>query len=378
MSVLDLVLEQKIKAVDRSFWSGKRVLLTGHTGFKGGWLAIWLADMGAQVIGYALAPDTVPSLYVSCGLDRKVESNIGDVRDIDRLAATVKDCEPEIVFHLAAQALVLRSYREPKLTFDVNVTGTVNVLEAIRSTSSVRSAVIVTSDKCYQEREGTHEFCETDPIGGRDPYSASKAAAESVVTAYQRSFFQNSPNGPAVATARAGNVIGGGDWAADRIIPDTIRALAAHKPVELRNPRAVRPWQHVLEPLAGYLMLAEKLHQHGSEWSGAWNFGPGNNDELTTSGLTEMVLKRWGGGSWRATSNFDQPHESHYLKLNCSKARRILGWTPKLAINEAVAMTVDWYRDMLENAHKDCLDLSLSQLRDYEKHSARAFEAKAS
>ncbi len=361
--------------VDRQFWSQKKVFLTGHTGFKGGWLATWLLDMRSQVFGYALKPDTDPSYFTLCRLEDRVHSIIGDIREADALRHAIVRAEPEIVFHLAAQPLVRRSYRDPVETFATNVMGTVHLLDAVRRIPSVRAVVIVTSDKCYENREWVWGYREEEPMGGHDPYSASKGCAELVTTAYRRSFFEGADHPVGVATVRAGNVIGGGDWAEDRLLPDAVRALQRGEPLVVRNPRAIRPWQHVLEPIAGYLMLAERLYNEREKWAGAWNFGPRDEDTVTVASLSDMIIRQWGKGSWQAAPKHDSIHEAHYLKLDCSKARRVLGWRPCLTLKEAVDMTVAWYRKALSADHsRDMCEVTCKQIRSYESRWKAAQE----
>ncbi len=321
-----------------AFWRGRRVLVVGNTGFKGAWLSLWLHRMGAQVAGLALPPPTEPSLFDLAGLGALVPTDIGDVRDLPTVCATIGRWEPEVVFHLAAQALVRRGYREPVETFATNVMGTVHVLEAVRSAPSVRCLVVVTSDKCYENREWPWAYREIDPLGGNDPYSGSKGCAELVAAAYRRSFF------PAIATARAGNVIGGGDWADDRLLPDCIRALSAGKPIEVRNAHAVRPWQHVLEPLCGYLLLAERLRADVDQFGDAWNFGPSDDDARSVGWLASFVVSEWGErASWRGAS-CDGVHEAAALKVDASRARAKLGWAPRLKLADALRWTIEWHQ----------------------------------
>jgi CDP-glucose 4,6-dehydratase len=326
-----------------SFWRGKRVLVTGHTGFKGGWLCHWLLRLGASVGGLALAPDTEPNLFHQTRLDDRLDSTLLDIRDRDAVRAAVRAASPDIILHLAAQALVRRAYEDPVGTYATNVMGTAHLLEACRDAPAPRVFVSVTSDKCYLNREIGAPFRESDPLGGADPYSSSKAGAELVTAAYRDSFFAVGSPAMGLASVRAGNVIGGGDWASDRLLPDCARAFAAGRPVELRNPRAVRPWQHVLEPLAGYLLLAERL------WSDlgfaeAWNFGPRESDARTVSDVVDAVARLWSIETGWTAQPGDHPHEAMQLRLDSTKARTRLGWTPRLPLDQALAWTVDWYR----------------------------------
>jgi len=342
-----------------SFWRDKKVFLTGHTGFKGAWLSLWLHELGAKVTGCALKPPTSPSLFELARIDQLVNSHCADIRDLSRLQRILKAARPEIVIHLAAQPLVRVSYREPVETFATNVLGTVNLLEAARQCGSVRAVLIVTSDKVYEERRllpRTGSFKESDRLGGHDPYSSSKACAELAAQAYRRSYGLN------VATARAGNVIGGGDWAADRLVPDFVRAVQAGKKLVIRNPRAVRPWQHVLEPLSGYLLLAEKLYRHPGKYAGAWNFGPHKKDARSVAWLAAELCRLWG----RAGFSFDkkkQPHEAGLLRLDARKAKRELGWRPKWELAAALKRVVDWTRAY--RAGVDVRELCRAQIEEY-------------
>jgi CDP-glucose 4,6-dehydratase len=333
--------------MDTNFWRGKRVLLTGHTGFKGSWLSLWLQSLGAEVTGYALAPSTNPSLFEVAHVGKGMRSVIGDVRNLDRLVEVFSEHQPQIIFHMAAQPLVRYSFEHPVETFATNVMGTVNVLEAARHTSGLRVLVNVTSDKCYENREWAWGYREIDPMGGYDPYSSSKGCAELVTSAYRRSYFGVSGadrSGVALASARAGNVIGGGDWAEDRLIPDFMRSIIAARPVIIRNPKAIRPWQHVLEPLRGYLILAERLWTSGSEYAEAWNFGPNDDDAKPVEWIVERLTRLWGEGAQWQIDNRQHPHEANYLKLDISKSRMSLSWTPRWTLDDALVQVVEWYR----------------------------------
>jgi CDP-glucose 4,6-dehydratase len=350
--------------VTREFWRDRPVFVTGHTGFKGGWLATWLLDLGARVSGYGLTPPTTPSYFARCGLAERLTTHVADVRDAAALQAALAAAQPRVVFHLAAQPIVRLSYREPLETISVNVLGTATLLEAVRHTPSVEAVVVVTSDKCYENLERPQSYREDDPLGGHDPYSASKAAAELIAAAYRRSFF--TAGGPRVATVRAGNVIGGGDWAADRLVPDAMRALLAGAPIRVRNAAAVRPWEHVLEPLSGYLRLAERLA--GSDtFAGAWNFGPRDGDAVAVQTLVELITGQWEGGRWESKPEGDAPHEAGFLRLDWSKARTRLGWHPALTLKEAVELTVAWYRAAAGTASARAMyELSVEQIRHYQ------------
>jgi len=324
-----------------AFWRGKRVLVTGHTGFKGGWLVHWLLGLGASVSGLALAPDTEPSLFAASRLGERLASTLGDIRDRETVLHAVRAASPEIVFHLAAQSLVRRSYADPVGTYATNVMGTLHVLEAARATGAPRVVVNVTSDKCYLNRDTGAAFRETDPLGGADPYSSSKAGAELVTAAWRQSFCTE--GSLRLASARAGNVIGGGDWADDRLLPDCARAFAVGRPVAIRHPEAVRPWQHVLEPLAGYLALAERLWADPG-FAEPWNFGPAEADARTVADLVDAMARLWGGGAGRTGQPGEHPHEAQQLRLDSTKARTRLGWAPRLPLDQALAWTVEWYR----------------------------------
>jgi len=345
--------------VNGKFWKDKRVFITGHTGFKGSWLALWLASLGARVSGYALKPAGAPSLWALVEAKSGIASTIADIRDLGALSQAIGACEPEIVFHLAAQSLVRPSYDDPVGTYATNVMGTVHLLEAVRKAGSVRAVVNVTSDKCYQNLETGQDYQESDPMGGRDPYSSSKGCAELVTTAYRASF----PGGAAIASARAGNVIGGGDWAQDRIVPDAVRAAVAGRVLQVRNPKAVRPWQHVLEPLAGYLRLAEYLHDTPAMFAEGWNFGPDEKDAVAVEKVVSAITRLWGPqASWEADKGA-HPHEAKFLQLDSSKARSRLGWKPRLGLQLALEWTVGWYKAQSQGA--DARQLTLAQIERY-------------
>ena len=349
-------------AVNPAFWRGKRVLLTGHTGFKGSWLALWLDSLGARVSGFSLDVPTSPSLFEVARVRESLRDGRGDVRDLRALQDAMSEARPEIVFHLAAQSLVRQSYAQPLETYATNVMGTAHLLEAARAAPGVRAVVIVTSDKCYDNRETGRAYIEGDPMGGRDPYSSSKGCAELITAAFRASFF-DAAHPAAVASARAGNVIGGGDWSEDRLLPDLYRAAAAREPVRIRNPKAVRPWQHVLEPLAGYLRLAEQLWSDGARAAEAWNFGPDKSDSRPVAEVVERVVQLWGDGLRWEQDKGTHPHESILLRLDSAKARKRLGWEPRLALDESLAWTVDWYKAFLRK--EDMRRFTLSQLARY-------------
>jgi CDP-glucose 4,6-dehydratase len=325
-------------------YSGKTVLITGDTGFKGSWLAIWLLKLGARVTGFGLPPKTREDNFTVCGLDAKIDHIDGDIRDLTQISEAVKESRPDYVFHLAAQALVLDSYRDPYQTFTTNVNGTLNMLEVIREQSKIKAAVMVTSDKCYENREWIHGYRESDPLGGRDPYSASKGAAEIVIASYIRSFFQED-NSPAVASVRAGNVVGGGDWSENRLIPDCIRSLRRNRSIELRNPQSIRPWQHVLEPLFGYLLLGSALTgPEGKAFCGPWNFGPYPSNSMTVEDLVKEIISQWGNGMYHIKESQPKNKESNMLVLDINKAVHLLNWNPVLPLKKSIQFTVDEYR----------------------------------
>ena len=328
-------------------WRGRRVFLTGHTGFKGGWLALWLASKGALIRGFALDPATEPSLFTTASVASVIEEIRADVRDSQKLETALSEFEPEVVFHLAAQPLVRRSYADPLGTYATNVMGTAHVLEAVRHTPAVRAVVCVTTDKCYENKEWLWPYRETDALGGYDPYSSSKACAEMVSAAYRRSFF--AAGGPdkhpvALATARAGNVIGGGDWSEDRLIPDLIRGFLSKEPVLIRRPKAIRPWQHVLESLHGYMTLAEHLLSGRADFASCYNFGPGDGDAWSVEQIAEKLVRMWGDGASWISDSAPSVHEAHFLRLDASKARAELGWQPRLRIETALEWTLNWYK----------------------------------
>ena len=354
-------------------WYGRRVFVTGHTGFKGGWLSLWLSRMRAQVRGYSLDPSTEPNLFRAAGVARVVDDVRGDICDAKRLESAMAGFAPELVFHLAAQPLVLNSYSDPVGTYATNVLGTANVLEAVRNTSSVRAVVCVTTDKCYENREWLWPYRETDRLGGYDPYSSSKACAELVISAYRNSFFGQDTAGGGlvgVASARAGNVIGGGDWSDHRLIPDLIRGFEAGIPVRIRRPHSIRPWQHVLEPLAGYLRLAECLLSGKPEFRSSFNFGPGNEDCWTVERIVVKLSELWGQGAGWVGEPDAGAHEAAYLKLDSSKSRELLHWRPKLDLGGALEQTLAWYKACFQG--KDMHAFTLKQIEDYERMSAAA------
>jgi len=356
---------------DQRFWSRKRVLLTGHTGFKGSWLALWLTIMGAEVVGLSNGRPTQPSLFDVARIAEDVASVEVDVRDLERIERFMRDFHPDVVLHLAAQPLVRRSYENPVETYAINVMGTVHVLEAIRRIGSVRVVVNVTSDKCYENREWEWGYREDEPMGGRDPYSSSKGCAELVTAAYRSSFFSGGDS-PALASARAGNVIGGGDWAPDRLVPDLMRAALSGVSLSVRNPKAVRPWQHVLNPLSGYLLLAERLW-HAREYADGWNFGPPDTDARPVVWVVERVAALWGAGLRWESDPSEHPHEAHSLKLDSSRARQRLGWAPKWDLERGLAATVDWYRAYRDG--EDVRAFTLAQIEAYQAASSAASAA---
>lgn len=349
-----------------NFYRGKRVLVTGHTGFKGSWLSIWLNELGAEVVGFGLDPYTDRDNFVLSGIGDRIKADIrADIRDVERMKEIFAEHHPEIVFHLAAQPLVRLSYDIPVETYQTNVMGTINVMEAIRSTDSVKVGVMITTDKCYENREQIWGYRENEPMGGYDPYSSSKGAAEIAISSWRRSFFNPKDydrHGKSIASVRAGNVIGGGDWALDRIIPDCIRALKAGRPIDIRSPKAIRPWQHVLEPLSGYMLLAKKMWESPTDYCEGWNFGPRAESISTVWDVATKVIENYGSGSLRDLSDPNAPHEAKLLMLDISKAKFRLGWEPRMNIDQTVALTVDWYRRA-----KECstYDLCTTQIARY-------------
>lgn len=356
-------MSKQAASVDANFWRGKRVLLTGHSGFKGSWLALWLQSLGAEVHGLALPPPTSPSLYEVAGVERGLASSAWvDIRDLAAVRARFEAVRPEILLHLAAQPLVRLSYDQPVETYATNVMGTVHVLEAARQVGSVKAIVNITTDKCYENREWVWGYREDEPMGGHDPYSNSKGCAELVSSAYRRSFL--APAGIAMATARAGNVIGGGDWAADRLVPDILKALQHAEPVLIRNPHAIRPWQHVLEPLSGYLQLAQSLYTQGQADAEGWNFGPRDEDARPVQWIVERLCALWGGQARWDLQPGQHPHEAHYLKLDISKAAQRLGWAPRWSLDNALQHITQWHQAWL--AGQDMRALCLAQISDYQ------------
>ncbi len=348
--------------MEGGFWKNKRVLITGNTGFKGSWLSLWLLKLGAEVHGYSLEPITDPSLFDLCCLNNDIRTVTGDIRDDVKLTKSVKEINPEIIIHMAAQAIVRQSYSRPVDTYSVNVMGTVNILEAARKTERVRAVINVTTDKCYENREWCWGYRENDALGGYDPYSSSKACSELVTAAYRNSFLKDHKIG--VATARAGNVIGGGDWAEDRLIPDFIRALLKNEKIKLRNPCAIRPWQHVLEPLFGYMLLAQKLYEKSDTYSEAWNFGPDAIDAKTVEWVIKKLYSLWGSNAEIEYENGFLPHEANFLKLDCSKAVNKLGWQPKWNMDKTLEKVVEWLRAYVNNA--DLRSICFEQIHEYE------------
>lgn len=356
-------MKQKI---NKDFWCSKKVLVTGHTGFKGSWLCLWLNQLGAKVYGYALEPPTIPSLFELCKIGNTVNSVFGDIRDRGKLSRYINEVCPEIVIHMAAQPLVRESYENPVETYEINVMGTVNLLEAIRNCKSIKAVINVTTDKCYKNKEWYWGYRETEALGGYDPYSNSKACSELVTSAFRNSYFNNEKydiHKVALATARAGNVIGGGDWAKDRLIPDCIQAILEEREILIRNPNAIRPWQHVLEPLSGYLMLAEKLYTQGIEFASSWNFGSEESDAKPVKYIVEKICDIWGHNATYSIDNNVNPHESHYLKLDCSKAKNKLKWYPNWNLDTSIIKTIEWIKVYKNNGN--VLEECRKQIQEY-------------
>lgn len=353
--------------LDKQFWIGKKIFITGHTGFKGSWLSFWLNEMGALVKGYALKPATNPNLYDILSLETNMDSVFGDIRDPGHLQKEILEFKPDIVFHMAAQAIVRESYDEPVDTFQTNVIGTANVLEAIRSVQSVKAVISVTSDKCYENHEWDWKYRESDPMGGWDPYSASKGCAEIVTASYRRSFFLDDQNRfpkIGIASVRAGNVIGGGDWSKDRLIPDIIRSFADNKAVIIRNPASIRPWQYILDLLHGYMILTQKLYKQPADFSEAWNFGPAERDEQSVEFIVDHMIRSWGAGAaWKQDEGYN-PHEAGYLKLDSSKSRMRLGWSTGIGLPKALDSLTKWYRNYYDDG--DMIEITKSQVREFE------------
>ena len=344
----------------------RKVLITGHTGFKGSWLCLLLNKLGAEIYGYALDPPTNPSLFVEAKIGDLITSTIGDIRDYNFLLETLKNIQPEIIIHMAAQPLVMESYRNPRETYEINVMGTVNLFDAARQVGSVKAILNVTTDKCYENKEWHWGYRENEPMGGYDPYSNSKGCSELVTASFRSSFFNSkdySKHGVAVASARAGNVIGGGDWADDRLIPDFIRSISKGEKVKIRSPYAIRPWQHVLEPLTGYLALCEKLFTNGHAFAEAWNFGPDDKDAKNVEWITKTICDLWADGAQFEIDTNPQPHEANYLKLDCSKAKAELGWIPKWDIETTLKSIVDWNKSFIKG--DDMLTVTENQINDY-------------
>ncbi len=356
--------------LNKHFWVNKRVFVTGHTGFKGTWLCLWLSSLGAKVTGYALTPPTEPSLFHLCDINSMITSIIGDIRDKEKLRDSLLSANPDIVFHMAAQPVVRDSYRFPTETYEINVMGTVYLLDAVKHASrnglQVKAVINVTSDKCYENNEWFWGYRENDALGGYDPYSNSKACSELVTASYQRSFFnliEIDKHGVGIATARAGNVIGGGDWSPGRLVPDCIRSILSGKPIILRNQQAIRPWQYVLEPLNGYLLLAQKLYENGFYYSGAWNFGPNDEAIKSVEWVVQQICSKWGNGLFYQIHKEDHYHEAQILKLDCSKAKMILGWSPKWNLEMAIEKVIEWTKGFNESS--DIRAICMRQIEEY-------------
>jgi CDP-glucose 4,6-dehydratase len=352
--------------IDKDFWKGKKVFITGHTGFKGSWLCLWLNLLKAEITGFALNPPTNPNLFDLCKIDKLTTSITSDVRDYKSLAKAIKAARPEIVIHMAAQSLVRESYRNPVETYSINVMGTVNLFEAVKNAKGVKAVINVTTDKCYENREWVWGYRENEPLGGYDPYANSKACSELVTSAYRNSFFNPknyNSHGVGIASVRSGNAIGGGDWATDRLFPDCVISLLSRKKILVRNPQSVRPWQHVLEPLSGYLLLAQKLYNNGPKYSGAWNFGPDDRDTKPVEWIVKKICKKWGQNASFKIDKGEHPHEAHYLKLDCSKAKEELGWYPRWHLEKAIDSVIEWTQEYQGN--KDVRKVCLKQIEEY-------------
>ena len=345
----------------KGFWKGRRVFVTGHTGFKGSWLCLWLHELGAQVKGFALEPPTTPSLFAEARVVELVESEVGDIRDLERVTKSIHDFQPDILIHMAAQPLVRYSYDAPIETYAVNVLGTAHVLEAAKRCKSIKSVVSVTTDKCYENKEWVWAYRENEPMGGHDPYSSSKGCAELVTASYRKSFYEI--KGIGLASARAGNVIGGGDWAVDRLVPDILRAFEKNQPVLVRSPKAIRPWQHVLEPLSGYLKLAQALYQDPKSYAEGWNFGPNEDDAKPVSWILDHMVGSWPGSTWQIDQSAENPHEANYLKLDISKAKSKLHWRPVWSLSDTLSSIVNWHKNWLSGA--DMQKTSIDEISNY-------------
>lgn len=353
--------------IDQDFWRGRKVLITGHTGFKGSWLTLWLSSLGADVGGFSLKPNTDPNAFELLNLSERCRTTLADIRDYEAVTRAIAEYEPEIVFHMAAQPLVRLGYRDPRETYSTNVMGTVNLLQSVAEARRPMVILVVTSDKCYENKEWAWGYRESEPMGGYDPYSSSKGCAELVTAAFRRSFFHPErwrEHGVALASARAGNVIGGGDWSEDRLVPDIVRSYLAKTPLKIRYPDAIRPWQLVLEPLSGYIELAQKMHASGDRFSDSWNFGPLPNQEASVRELIDKIRDCWLADLEIEIEETPVAHEAHFLKLDCSKAAALLGWRPKLMLAKAVEQTVSWYKSYAQR-DRDLTELSLAQIADY-------------
>jgi CDP-glucose 4,6-dehydratase len=342
--------------LNTNFWKDKKVFITGHSGFKGSWMCLWLESMGADIAGYSLEPSSSPSLFSESDVGRNINNTFADIRDLSTLTNAILSFKPEIVIHMAAQPLVRKSYEDPIETFSTNIMGTVNLLDVIRHMDGVKAVVNVTTDKCYENKEWLWAYRENEPMGGHDPYSSSKACSELVTRAFSKSYYSSSTT--ALASARAGNVVGGGDWSNDRLIPDILLAFQENRPVVIRNPKSTRPWQHVLEPIHGYLLLAEKLYNDGQQFSTAWNFGPKDEDSKSVEWILDEMVSRWGDGAKWVNDSNDNPHEASYLKLDISKASIGLGWEPKWGLHKTLSHIVSWHKDWLSGipARELCID----------------------